>query len=233
MATAGGHNGASDAPRYRPPYWFSIKRNQTIKPARRASRQGAPRAFLPATECTSALSLRLCRKALLRSVGRPCFLEQVAERLVREFLKIHHPIARKHIERLPRLVLELNTLAAHPCGTRALYLAPSDTPTLIAFWCVAPTLRLSFRAIAVVFVPSRASVFNVFTSSLVHERSFTFFAAIDSLQSNQYLQSQRNESGALSSAGKRCALYQVRVRLRAAGKRSGCNRTSSSPVQHQ
>jgi hypothetical protein len=37
---------------------------------------------------------------------------------------------------------------------------------------------LSFRAITVVFTSSRASVFNVRTSSLVHGRNFVFFFAI-------------------------------------------------------
>jgi hypothetical protein len=57
----------------------------------------------------------------------------------------------------------------------------------LLFCFVAPTLRLSFCAIAVVLVPSRASVFNVFTSSFVHGRSFTFFpAAIGALQPNHH-----------------------------------------------
>jgi hypothetical protein len=74
---------------------------------------------------------------------------------------------------------------------------------------VAPTLRLSFRAIAVVLVPSRASVFNVFTSSFVPGRSFTFFAAIHFLQSNQYLQSQRNELSGLSSTTGACSMQST------------------------
>ena len=41
---------------------------------------------------------------------------------------------------------------------------------------MAPTLRLSLRAITLVFTFSRASVFKVRTSSFVHERSFVFFA---------------------------------------------------------
>ncbi len=49
---------------------------------------------------------------------------------------------------------------------------PSVTPCLEACWYVAPTLRLSLRAITLVFTFSRASVFKVRTSSFVQERSF-------------------------------------------------------------
>jgi len=55
---------------------------------------------------------------------------------------------------------------------------PSVTPNLIAFWCVAPTLRLSLRAITLVFVFSRARPFNIRTSSFVHVRTFKGFFAI-------------------------------------------------------
>jgi hypothetical protein len=40
---------------------------------------------------------------------------------------------------------------------------------------VAPTLRLSLRAIVLIVTFSRLSVFRVRTSSLVHGRSFVFF----------------------------------------------------------
>ncbi len=53
---------------------------------------------------------------------------------------------------------------------------PSFTPCLEACWYVAPTLRLSLRAITLVFTFSRASVFKVRTSSFVQERSFVVFA---------------------------------------------------------
>jgi hypothetical protein len=70
---------------------------------------------------------------------------------------------------------------------------------------------LSFRAIAVVFVPSRASDFNIFTSSFVHGRSFTFFAAINFLQSNQYLQSQRNGLSRLSISPQAAPFRGMRI----------------------
>jgi hypothetical protein len=92
-------------------------------------------------------------------------------------------------------------------------LPPRVTPSLIAFCFVAWGVRFSLRAITVVFVFSRASVFNVFTSSFVHGRSFTFFAAIDSLQSNQHLQSQRNELSTLSSV-ERLGRAQIAIALR-------------------
>src|SRR5436309_1044266 len=47
-------------------------------------------------------------------VGRPVVLaQQVPERLVGQLLKIHHPVAREEIERVPRLVVELDALAGH------------------------------------------------------------------------------------------------------------------------
>jgi hypothetical protein len=53
--------------------------------------------------------------------------KQVSESFVREFLKIHHTIARKQIDRLPCLIIELHALAGY------LYQrAPSDTPSLKA-----------------------------------------------------------------------------------------------------
>ena len=55
---------------------------------------------------------------------------------------------------------------------------PSLTPSPFAFCRVAPSVRLSLRAITVVFVFSRASVFSVRTSSFVHGRSFVFFAIL-------------------------------------------------------
>jgi hypothetical protein len=65
-----------------------------------------------------------------------------------------------------------------PVHSRFLRPPPSVTPNLIAFWCVAPTLRLSLRAITVVFVFSRARPFNIRTSSFVHGRTFKGFFAI-------------------------------------------------------
>jgi hypothetical protein len=65
--------------------------------------------------------------------GAPVLFEQVSERFVSDFLEIHHTITRKQIERMPYLIVELNTLAAHPCATRAYYCTPSETPSLIAF----------------------------------------------------------------------------------------------------
>jgi hypothetical protein len=56
--------------------------------------------------------------------------------------------------------------------------APNVTPSLIACWYVAPTLRFSLRAITLVFVFSRASVFSIRTSSFVHGRIFVVFFAI-------------------------------------------------------
>src|SRR5205807_743915 len=55
-------------------------------------------------------------------VGRAAMLlEQIAERLVRELLKIHHAIARQQIDGLPSGVIELNPLARHqrPLGRRS------------------------------------------------------------------------------------------------------------------
>jgi hypothetical protein len=52
----------------------------------------------------------------------------------------------------------------------------SFTPSVSAFCRVAPTVRLSLRATTVVFVFSRAMVFNIWTSSLVQgSRGFLFF----------------------------------------------------------
>jgi hypothetical protein len=39
--------------------------------------------------------------------------EQVTKRLVGQLLKIHHPVARQHIERHPGFIIELNALAGH------------------------------------------------------------------------------------------------------------------------
>jgi hypothetical protein len=55
---------------------------------------------------------------------------------------------------------------------------PSITPRADALCCVATTLRLSFRAITVVFVFSRASVFSMRTSSFVHGRLRVIFFAM-------------------------------------------------------
>jgi hypothetical protein len=55
---------------------------------------------------------------------------------------------------------------------------PNITPSLIACCFVAPSVRFNLRAITVVFVFSRASVFSVRTSSFVHGRSFVVFFAI-------------------------------------------------------
>jgi hypothetical protein len=54
----------------------------------------------------------------------------------------------------------------------------SFTPSAPAFCRVAPYVRLSLRAITLVFVFSRTMVFNVRTSSLVHGRDFFVFFAI-------------------------------------------------------
>src|SRR5712664_986519 len=55
---------------------------------------------------------------------------------------------------------------------------PSLTPSMLAFCCVARMVRLSSRAITLVFVFSRAMVFSTRTSSLVHGRGFFVFFAI-------------------------------------------------------
>jgi hypothetical protein len=55
---------------------------------------------------------------------------------------------------------------------------PSVTARADALCCVAATLRLSLRAITVVFVFSRASVLSVRTSSFVHGRLRVIFFAI-------------------------------------------------------
>ena len=55
---------------------------------------------------------------------------------------------------------------------------PSVTPSIPALRYIAPTLRLSLRAIIVVFTLSRANVFSVRTSSVVHVRSFVVIFAI-------------------------------------------------------
>src|SRR4029077_3337265 len=49
---------------------------------------------------------------------------------------------------------------------------------------VAPTLRLSLRAITLVFTFSRASAFIMRTSSLVHRRSLVVFFAISAPSSS-------------------------------------------------
>jgi hypothetical protein len=74
---------------------------------------------------------------------------------------------------------EANSAPPLPCaGFHFLLLfqpPPNVTPRCMAFWCVAPTLRLSLRAMTVVFTFPRANVFNMLTSSFVHGRSFVVF----------------------------------------------------------
>jgi hypothetical protein len=40
-------------------------------------------------------------------------VQKVAERLVRQFLKVHHAVACEQVEGLPGRVVELNPLARH------------------------------------------------------------------------------------------------------------------------
>ena len=47
-------------------------------------------------------------------IGRPIVLaQQVPERFVREFLKLHHAVARQKIERRLGLIVELHPFARH------------------------------------------------------------------------------------------------------------------------
>jgi hypothetical protein len=39
--------------------------------------------------------------------------EQIAERLIRQFLKVHHAVVSQEINRLPRSIIELNALSRH------------------------------------------------------------------------------------------------------------------------
>ena len=54
----------------------------------------------------------------------------------------------------------------------------SFTPSVNAFCCVARKVRFSLRAITVVWIFSRTSVFSMPMSSFVHGRNFVVFFAI-------------------------------------------------------
>jgi hypothetical protein len=41
------------------------------------------------------------------------FLQQVAEGFVGQLLEVHHAVTRKQVEGVPRLVIELDSLASH------------------------------------------------------------------------------------------------------------------------
>jgi hypothetical protein len=62
---------------------------------------------------TVALWPALLRSASFKSTGRSVLPKQVGERLVGQFLKRFHLIARKQVKRLPSLVVQLDTLAGH------------------------------------------------------------------------------------------------------------------------
>jgi len=41
------------------------------------------------------------------------FLQQIGEGFIGQLLEVHHAITRKQIERVPRVVIELDSLAGH------------------------------------------------------------------------------------------------------------------------
>jgi hypothetical protein len=40
-------------------------------------------------------------------------LQQVGEGFIGQLLKVHHPVTRRQIERVPRLIIELDSLAGY------------------------------------------------------------------------------------------------------------------------
>ena len=70
----------------------------------------ASRSFFPGLVGRRAVAEALPQRAL--KIGRtPVLFQQIAKGFVREFLEIHHTITGKQVERLPCLIVELNTFA--------------------------------------------------------------------------------------------------------------------------
>jgi hypothetical protein len=76
--------------------------------------------------------------------------------------------------------------------------ASSETPKLNAFCRVAPSVRLSFRAILRAGVRLRANAFNVLTSDRVQDRLFDpFFTAMISPKLKKVWAPYNNASGSV------------------------------------
>ena len=49
----------------------------------------------------------------------PMFLQQVTEGFIGQLLEVHHAVSGKQVEHVPRLVIELDSLAGHLSAPRS------------------------------------------------------------------------------------------------------------------